>query len=255
MSRALLISNSTQHGGGYLDHCAAEMRDFLGGIERVLFVPFALRDQDGYAATARARFDKMGYAMDSLHEAEDPRVAVESAQAYFVGGGNTFRLLDCMYRLGVLEDMRRRVAGGTPYMGSSAGSNLACVTIRTTNDMPITQPPSFDALALVPFNLNCHYLDPDADSTHQGETRELRIQEFHEENHPYVLGMREGCMLRIEDDEVQLKGTTPARLFARGQEPREFSPGDRLDFLMEPPPGKHAGGENHGKQEGEGSDE
>jgi len=237
MSRALLISNSTQHGSGYLDHCAAEMKDFLGGVERVLFVPFALRDRDSYAAAARARFDKMGLAVDSLHEATDARAAVQSAQAYFVGGGNTFRLLDCMYRLEILELMRERVASGTPYMGASAGSNLACVTIRTTNDMPIVQPPSFDALALVPFNLNCHYLDPDPESTHQGETRELRIQEFHEENGTYVLGLREGCMLRIENAQVQLKGTTPARLFARGQEPREFTPGDRLDFLMEPPPG------------------
>jgi dipeptidase E len=179
----------------------------------------------------------MGYAVDSLHEAADPRAAVQSAQAYFVGGGNTFRLLDCLYRLEVLELMRERVAAGTPYMGSSAGSNLACVTIRTSNDMPIVQPPSFDALALVPFNLNCHYLDPDPESTHQGETRELRIQEFHEENHPHVLGLREGCMLRIENGQVQLKGTTPARLFARGQEPREFTPGDRLDFLLDPPHG------------------
>ncbi len=237
MSRLLLISNSTQHGGGYLDHCAAEIQDFLGGVGRVLFVPFALHDQDSYAAAARARFDKMGYVIDSLHEVAEPRAAVQSAQAYFVGGGNTFRLLDSMYRLEILELMRERVAAGTPYMGSSAGSNLACATIRTTNDMPIVQPPSFDALALVPFNLNCHYLDPDPESTHQGETRELRIQEFHEENGPYVLGLREGCLLRIENGQVQLKGTTPARLFARGQEPREFTPGDRLDFLLQPPPG------------------
>ncbi len=237
MSRVLLISNSTQHGGGYLDHCAAEIQDFLGGAGRVLFVPFALHDQDSYAAAARACFDKMGYVLDSLHEVPDPRAAVQSAQAYFVGGGNTFRLLDAMYRLKILELMRERVTAGTPYMGSSAGSNLACATIRTTNDMPIVQPPSFDALALVPFNLNCHYLDPDPESTHQGETRELRIQEFHEENGPYVLGLREGCMLRIENGQVQLKGTTPARLFARGQEPREFTPGDRLDFLLQPPPG------------------
>jgi dipeptidase E len=237
MSRLLLVSNSTQHGSGYLEHCAAEMQDFLGDVKRVLFVPFALADREGYAEAARKRFAEMGFAMDSLHDVEDPLDSVQEAQAFFVGGGNTFRLLDTLYRLEVLEALRRRVKAGAPYMGSSAGSNLACITIKTTNDMPIVQPPSFDALGLGPFNLNCHYLDPDPDSTHKGETRALRIQEFHEENRPYVLGVREGCMLRVEGSQVQLKGTTPARLFARGQEPREFAPGDQLDFLLEAPPG------------------
>lgn len=234
--RLLLISNSTQHGSGYLDHCAGEVRDFLGGVSRVLFVPFALHDRDGYAATARERFGRMGYEVASLHEADDPRAAVGAAEAFFVGGGNTFRLLSWLYRLGVLEPMRARVAAGVPYMGASAGSNVACVSIRTTNDMPIVQPPSFDALGLVPFNLNPHYLDPDPGSTHQGETREERIREFHEENEPYVLGIREGAMVRVEGSAVTLKGVRGARLFARGKEPREFSAGDRLDFLLDPPP-------------------
>jgi dipeptidase E len=234
-SRLLLISNSTQHGSGYLDHCAAEIQDVLGAVDRVLFVPFALYDRDGYADIARKRFEAMGYGLDSLHDAADPVAAVREARAFFVGGGNTFRLLDYLYRLTVLDPFRDRVAAGIPYMGASAGSNVACVSIRTTNDMPIVQPPSFDALNLVPFNINPHYLDPDPDSTHKGETREQRIREFHEENAPYVVGLREGAMLRIEGAQVTLKGTTGAKLFARGQEPRELETGDRLDFLLEPP--------------------
>ena len=234
--RLLLISNSTAHGGGYLDHCAAEIAHFLGLVGRVLFVPFALRDHAGYAERARRRFAAMGYGLDSLHEAgDDPAAAaraVADAEAMFVGGGNTFRLLKALYDLELLAPIRRRVEAGMPYVGSSAGSNVACVTIRTTNDMPIVEPPSFDALALVPFNLNPHYLDPDPTSTHQGETREERILQFLEENDRRVVGLREGAMLRVEGDRVTLKGTTGARLFARGRAPEEFATGASLDFLL-----------------------
>jgi dipeptidase E len=231
-TRLLLISNSTQHGSGYLDHCEAEIRDFLGGLGRVLFVPFALHDQDAYAARARERFSRMGYRLDSIHEAADPGRAAAAAEAFFVGGGNTFRLLARLYELDLIEPIRRRVERGAPYIGASAGSNVACVTIKTTNDMPIVQPPSFDALGLVPFNLNCHYLDPDPTSTHQGETRELRIREFHEMNEPDVLGIREGAMLRVEPPRVELRGRAGARLFRRGAAPAEHPPGARLDSLL-----------------------
>lgn len=235
MRRLLLVSNSTSHGGGYLDHCEQEIRDFLGGVKRVLFVPFALHDRDGYAAKALERFARMGFELDSLHRAADPIASTGSAEAFFVGGGNTFRLLDSLYRLGLLDAIRDRVEAGTPYIGTSAGSNAACVSIRTTNDMPIVQPPSFGALDLVPFNINPHYLDPDPGSTHMGETRELRIAEFHEENEPPVVGLRESAMLRVEGDRVELKGTTGARLFRRGRAPEEFAPGARMDFLLESP--------------------
>ncbi len=233
MRRLLLISNSTSHGSGYLDHCAEEIREFLGPVQRVLFVPHALHDRDAYAAKARERFRTLGFGLDSLHEAEDPVAAVDSAEAFFVGGGNTFRLLDSLYRLQVLEPVRRRVDAGTPYIGTSAGSNVACVTIKTTNDMPIVQPPAFRALDLVPFNINPHYLDPSPDSTHMGETRELRIAEFHEENEPPVVGLRESAMLRVEGGSVLLKGATGARVFRRGRQAEEFAPGARLDFLLE----------------------
>ena len=230
--RLLLISNSTQHGSGYLDHCASEIREFLGDARRVLFVPFALADQDGYAEAARGRFAKMGFDLDSLHDAEDPVRAVRGAQAMFIGGGNTFRLLDSLYRMDVLGPIRERVGAGMPYIGSSAGSNMACPTIKTTNDMPIVQPPQFEALGLVPFQLNCHYLDADPSSTHQGETRELRLREFHEENGSPVLALREGALLRVDGREIRLLGSTGARLFVRGAEARECSTGERLDALL-----------------------
>ena len=230
--RVLLISNSTLHGGGYLGHCEAELRDFLAAVSRVLFIPYALFDHDAYAAVARGRFEELGLKLDSVHESEDPRRAVAEAEAVFIGGGNTFRLLTRLYAEELVEPIRSRVAQGMPYVGSSAGSNVACRTIKTTNDMPIIEPPSFDALALVPFNLNPHYLDPDPGSTHMGETREQRIREFHEENDWPVVGLREGALLRIEGGTAKLKGSTGGRLFRRGEEPSELAPGERLDFLL-----------------------
>lgn len=233
MRRLLLVSNSTLHGSGYLDHCAAQIQDFLGrDVARVLFVPYALRDRDGYAAQARARFTAMGYELDSIHDAPDARAAVRTAQAVFIGGGNTFRLLRELYSLELVDLLRARVRSGMPYIGSSAGSNVACLTLGTTNDMPIVQPLSFDALALVPFNLNPHYLDPDPGSRHMGETREVRIRQFHEENPQPVIGLREGAMLRIEDDRMTLLGVTGARLFRRGAEPEEVVPGADLSGLL-----------------------
>jgi dipeptidase E len=229
--RLLLISNSTNFGRGYLEHCEAEIGEILGDASHVLFVPYALKDHDGYASTAAKRFSVMGYELRSVHAESDPVAAAQAAPAFFVGGGNTFRLLDCLYRFGLLEAIRDRVHAGAVYMGSSAGTNVACVSIRTTNDMPIVQPPSFEALNLLPFNINPHYLDPAPDSKHMGETRETRIREFHEENEPAVVGLREGGMLLVRDSGITLKGAG-ARLFRRGEPPREFQPGDRLDFLL-----------------------
>src|SRR5687768_12221823 len=225
----LLISNSTLYGSGYLDHAESEIRDFLGDVKRVLFVPFALYDRDGYAATAQERFAKMGYELSSIHTAPDPVQAVEETDALFIGGGNTFRLLKALYDFALLDPIRRRVADGMPYIGSSAGSNVAAPTIKTTNDMPIVQPPSFDALNLVWFQINPHYLDADPNSTHKGETREERLIQFLEENETPVVGLREGAMLRIENGKTLLKGSTGARIFRRGHEPVETLPGAYLD--------------------------
>jgi dipeptidase E len=222
--RLVLVSTSTVFGTRYLEHAFPELRDALGGVSSVLFIPHALRDREGYAAKARAAFEEMGYRLDSLHEAFDPRRAIERAEAIFCGGGNTFRLLKALQDMGVLPLIRRRVAEGLVYSGASAGSNLACPTIRTTNDMPIVQPASFDALDLVPFQINPHYVDPLPDSKHMGETREARIREFHEENDTPVVGLREGAILRVDGESVLLKGVAGARVFRRGQEPVEVAP-------------------------------
>lgn len=230
--RALLVSNSTMHGGGYLAHCAAEIRDFLGPRRRVLFVPWALHDHAAYAAKARAAFDALGHELVSAHEGPSPLELLGGCDAVFVGGGNTFRLLKALYDTRLLPAIRQRALAGMPYVGSSAGTNVAALSIRTTNDMPIVQPPSFDALALVPFQINPHYLDPDPQSTHMGETREERLRQFHEEHATPVLGLREGCLLRVEGERVELRGTTRARLFRRGREPQEFAPPCDLSFLL-----------------------
>ena len=231
--RLLLISNSTRYGGGYLDHCADAIVVFLGPtVRRVLFVPYAAFDRDNYAAKARAPFEAMNLGLDSVHDAPGgPVRAVEEAQALFIGGGNTFRLIDMLWRQELIPAIRHRVRAGMPYIGSSAGSNVACPSIRTTNDMPIVEPPSFEALSLVPFNINPHYQDPLPGSTHMGETREERIAEFHEENTPPVVGLREGAWLVVEDSKVLLQGSSGARVFRRGEMPQEFESGSRLDFL------------------------
>ena len=230
--RLLLLSTSKLYGSEYLDHAEAEIRDFLGMIRRVLFVPFAIADQDGYAAKTRERFAGMGYGLDSLHEADDKQQAVSEAEAIFIGGGNTFRLLKTLYDYELLPLIKARVGAGMPYMGASAGSNVAGPTIRTTNDMPIVEPPSFNALGLVPFQINPHYLDPDPASTHMGETREERLLQFLEENDTTVVGLREGAWLRVEGGTTMLKGSSGARLFRKGQPPVEVSPGSDVRELL-----------------------
>ncbi|KAK3087419.1 hypothetical protein FSP39_005675 [Pinctada imbricata] len=235
MRRLLLISNSTLHGGVYLDHCKDQIKNFLTGkVKTVLFVPYALQDRDGYADMAKKAFNEMGYELESIHKQESPPEAVRNAEAIFVGGGNTFRLLKTLYDEKVVEEIRKRVLqDGVPYIGSSAGTNVATASINTTNDMPIVNPPTFKALGLVSFNINPHYLDPDPNSKHMGETREARIKQFHEyDDSPPVLGLREGCMLLVEDNKATLHGRTDARLFERNKEPKEFSPGADLSFLL-----------------------
>jgi dipeptidase E len=230
-TRVLLISNSTLYGSGYLDHAETEIRNFIDPISEVLFIPYALYDRDAYAATARERFEKMGYGLHSIHLTANAQRAVDEAEAIFIGGGNTFRLLKALYDADILEAIKQRVAEGMPYIGSSAGSNVAGPTIKTTNDMPIVQPPSFDALGLVPFQINPHFRDPDPNSTHMGETQEQRILQFLEENDTPVAGLREGAMVRAENGSYVLKGSSGARIFRKGQEPVEMKPGERLDLL------------------------
>jgi dipeptidase E len=217
--KLLLISSSIVHGYGFLDHSEPEIRRILEGRTRVAFVPFAAHDHETYTERVRERLSRMGF------ETTHVRDSVDDAEAIFIGGGNSFRLLKTLYDLALLEPIRRRVREGVPYIGSSAGTNVATPTIKTTNDMPIVFPPSFDALGFVPFQINPHYLDPDPNSTHKGETREDRIREFHEENDTPVLGLREGSMLSVENGTVTLLGHRTARLFRRGREAEEIEGG------------------------------
>jgi dipeptidase E len=234
-NRMLLISNSTVYGRGYLDHVESEIKSFIGSARRVLFFPFALHDRDTYTATARTRFRAMGYSIESAHETAAPQKAVEETDVIFIGGGNTFRLLKVLEDLDLIEAIRRKVSGGAPYIGSSAGSNVAGPTIKTTKDMPIVQPRSFDSLCLVPFQISPHYLDPDPSSTHMGETQEERILQFLEENDTPVVGIREGAWLLCNDGTVTLKGQTGARIFRRGHAPVEVTPGTEISKLIEGP--------------------
>ncbi|BCJ31530.1 dipeptidase PepE [Actinocatenispora sera] len=229
----LLLSNSRTHGYGYLEHVRDEVTEFLAGATELVFVPYALRDHDAYTATVADALRPLGVAVTGVHTAADPVAAVTAAEAVFVGGGNSFRLLKTLQDTGVRDPIAGRVrSGALRYMGASAGTNMACPTLRTTNDMPITEPDSFTALGLVPFQINPHYVDPDPSSTHMGETREQRITEFLEQNDVPVLGIREGGLLRVRDGSARLGGVKGARLFARGAQPREFAPGDDLSFLL-----------------------
>ncbi|WP_190822651.1 dipeptidase PepE [Saccharopolyspora pogona] len=232
----LLLSSSMKHGTGFLEHAMPAVAELLAGRERLLFVPFAKRDHDGYTATVQSAVAPLGITVDGIHQADDPVAAVREAQAVFIGGGNTFRLLSTLHRLGLVTALREAVRGGTPYMGASAGTNMACPSLRTSNDMPIVEPPSFEAIGLVPFQINPHYQDPDPGSTHLGETREQRIEEFLEDNDVPVLGIREGAWLRVRGEHAELGGSTGARLFMRGAEPRELEPGDDATFLLRTEP-------------------
>src|SRR6266850_8024677 len=233
LQRILLISNSTVYGCGYLDHVEQQIKTFLGSARKVLFFPFALFDRDTYAAKAKARFAAMGYSIETAHAVPNPHNAIEQTDAIFIGGGNTFRLLKALQDLDLLDPVRQKVRGGAPYIGSSAGSNVAGPTIKTTKDMPIVQPRSFDSLGLVPFQISPHYLEPDPNSTHMGETQEERILQFLQENETPVVGIREGAWLLCNDGNVTLKGQTGARIFRRGHAPVEVAPGADISKLVE----------------------
>ena len=235
--RLLLISNGSELIG---DHPSEffhnALRDFFGTpVRRVLFVPFAAvtRTEDEYRDKVREHFGPLGYEVESLHDAADARAAVEGADAIAVGGGNTFKLLRGLYDAGVVGLVRERVEAGVPYVGWSAGSNVACPTIRTTNDMPIVEPPSFRAFGLVPFQINPHYTDYHPPG-HMGETRDERLGEFvHANPGVRVIGLREGTMLRVEGDRINLLGGKPARHFVKGEQPRDVSPEESFGFLLQ----------------------
>jgi dipeptidase E len=230
--RLLLVSSSTIHGHGYLDHVAGALSTFLAGVKTLTFVPYALADRDGYAAKVRERFAGLGIEVPSVHQAPDPRAAIRGAEAVFIGGGNTFRLLKWLQDEGLLGPIRDRAAEGMPYVGSSAGTNVAAPSIRTTNDMPIVPTANLLALGLVPYQINPHYLDPDPSSTHKGETREERLLQYLEESPVPVIGLRESAYLRVENGVSRLLGEKGARVFRRGTPPFEIEAGVEVEPLL-----------------------
>ena len=230
----LLISNSTNAGEPYLKYPINEIAKTLNGVTEVVFIPYAAVtfSYDEYEAKVQQRFNEIGIKVSSVHNALNKRNFVRHAQAIVIGGGNTFALLKKMQEEDLLDVIYRRVKAGVPYIGWSAGSNVTCPTICTTNDMPIVQPESFRAIGLVPFQINPHYLDANPEG-HAGETREQRINEYVEANRSrYVVGLREGCMLRIDDNGIELIGSRPMRIFKKGIDTYEVQPGDNIEFLI-----------------------
>lgn len=230
-----MISNSTNAGEAYLEHPLDQIKIFLGSTRvKALFVPYAgvTISFDDYTSRVSERFQEIGHAITSVHEVDDPVLAVQQADAIVVGGGNTFHLAKLMQEQGLIDAIREKVLAGTPYIGWSAGSNMVCPSIRTTNDMPIVEPVSFQALNLVPFQINPHYLDANPEG-HAGETREMRIEEFLEANPGiFVVGLREGTMFLVEKESMQLLGPRPARIFKKDYNPQEFEPGADFSFLL-----------------------
>lgn len=233
--RLLLISNSTNPGEAYLDYPKFLIKEFLGEKPvRALFIPYAAVtfSYDVYEAKVSERFSEVGHNVVSIHRFSDPVAAVRGAEAIVVGGGNTWKLLKTMQDNNLLDSIRMRVKEGAPYIGWSAGSNVACPTLRTTNDMPVIEPGSFTSLGLIPFQINPHYLDANP-AGHAGETREQRIEEFIEINPEiYVAGLREGTMLVYEDGKMRLSGPRSMRVFKKGTMPMEVSSSDDLSFLL-----------------------
>jgi dipeptidase E len=230
----LLISNSTNAGEEYLKYPIGEIAKTLEGVSEVVFIPYAAVtfSYDEYEAKVQNRLNEIGIKVRSIHHALNKRNFLRNAQAIMIGGGNTFALLKKMQEEDLLDMIFHRVKSGVPYVGWSAGSNVTCPTICTTNDMPIVQPESFRAIGLVSFQINPHYLDANPEG-HAGETREQRIMEYLEANRSrYVVGLREGCMLRINDEGIQLIGSRPMRVFKKGRETFEVQPGDNIDFLI-----------------------
>jgi len=236
--RLLLISNSTNAGEDYLDYPKFHIREFLGKEAlNCLFIPYAgvTISFDDYESRVKERFAEVGHRVSSIHHASDPVEAVNNAEAIVVGGGNTFQLIKMIQENGLIQAVRKKVLSGTPYVGWSAGSNVCCPTIKTTNDMPILEPESFDAFNLVPFQINPHYTDLNPPG-HAGETREDRIMEYLAANpEDTVLGLREGCMFVVENDQMSLTGERPVRLFRYNETPVELNPShDFCEFLSLP---------------------
>ncbi|MEI7488995.1 MAG: dipeptidase PepE [Chryseobacterium sp.] len=227
----ILASTSTIFGGEYLEYLREELIPLYKGIDEIIFVPFARPggiSHDDYTAKARSFFETINIKVKGLHEFEDKIEALNNAKGFFTGGGNTFLLVKTLHEEGLMKVLKSNVESGKAYLGCSAGSNIGGQNMKTTNDMPIVYPPSFDCMGLVPFNLNPHYLDPNPDLKHNGETRETRIKEFLTQNDLKVVGLREGNWIRRIGDKISVEGRELTRIFEKGKEPYEIESGSEL---------------------------
>lgn len=234
MKKAIIASTSTVFGGTYLEYLLPTLAEHFKDVSTLVFIPFARPDglsHEAYTDQVRPAFAQLQIEVKGIHEFENPMEAIQQAEAIFTGGGNTFLLVSMLYKFNLLDAIQTAVENGTPYLGTSAGSNICGLTMGTTNDMPIVYPPSFRTLGLVSFNLNPHYLDPIDGLQHMGETRETRINEFHYYNSQPVLGLREGSWLEVIGTKITLKGDLTARLFRQGQNPVEIEAGSDLSDL------------------------
>lgn len=234
MKNAIIASTSTVYNGDYLDYLLDEIEVLYASCQTILFIPFARPggiSHDDYTTKVKSAFSRINKKVVGLHEYENQVEAITNAEGIFTGGGNTFLLVTQLYENNMMGILSETLKKGTPYLGSSAGSNITGVSMQTTNDMPIIYPPSFTTLELIPFNLNPHYLDPDTNSRHMGETRETRIKEFHAFNSTPVLGLREGSWLKVNGNQIVLKGDLTARLFRQNENPVEIESGTDLSFL------------------------
>jgi len=235
----LLLSTTTIHGSAFMEYCLDVIADHFNHTDKVLFIPYARPSgisHDEYTDMVSEKMALIGKEVKGIHEFPNPKDAIEQYEAVYIGGGNTFLLLKELYEHDLVPAIRKKVLSrGMRYMGSSAGTNVACKAINNTNDMPIVYPPSFDALELVPFNINPHYLDPDPNSKHKGETRETRINEFHFQSDIPVVGLREGSWLKIEGDDIKLGGDFTARIFQKGKEVMELASDADFSFLLSRP--------------------
>lgn len=229
MKKMIIASTSTLYGSNYLEYLLPTLSTFFANVATVLFIPYARPggiSYDSYTKLVQQAFSSIDIKVKGIHEYENPREALKKAKAIFTGGGNTFELVNQLYKNDVLKPLKEVIEKGVPYLGTSAGSNICGVNMKNTNDMPIVYPPSFKTLGCIPFNINAHYLDPIEGNTHMGETRETRIKEFHVCNETAVLGLREGSWLEVIDETITLKGNYTARLFEKNKKPVELGIGE-----------------------------
>lgn len=235
MKNLIIASTSTLHGGNYLEYILPELELHFKNTSTIIFIPYARPSgisHDEYTIIVKKAFEKINKKVIGLHEFENPSNALAQAEGIFTGGGNTFLLVNELYRNNIISTLENKLKSGTPYLGTSAGSNICGLTMGTTNDMPIVYPPSFQTLGMVPFNINPHYLDPDSNSTHMGETRETRINEFHKFNPQPVIGLREGSWLEVKNNTIVLKGALSARWFEAGKHPVEIESETIINRLL-----------------------